>query len=77
MLIVFLASSFQIVLEPPERLPCPPYVPLYQVVLLDGLESPQGVIEGVLRLEVDYGQRIAYIVPVSDEVVFCDGVEDK
>jgi len=86
MFLVFLASSFQVILEPPERLPCPPYVPLYRVVLLDGLGrqhtangstimSEGGIIDGVLRLDVDYGNRIAYIVPVSDEVIFCDGME--
>lgn len=76
MLMVILAGTFQIILEPPERLPCPPYVPMYRVVLLDGLLSEQGAFEDILRLEVDYTNKVAYLVPVSDEVVFCDGLEE-
>lgn len=75
-LTVILAGVFQVVLEPPERLPCPPYVPLHRVVLLDGLGSPQGEFERVLKLRVDYTNFIVYITPVSDEVIFCDGLEN-
>lgn len=74
--LVVIPATFWIVLEPPQRLPCPPYVPLYRVVVLDGLLSEQGTFEKVLNLRFDYVSNTVYLTPVSDEVVFCDGMED-